>query len=130
MNSINLVLSFATSHKWGVHDAECTLTGTSAHTGPSSLLGPKNSKVLLIPYRDSSYPQILFVVRSPSLTSRRIRTRDFASPTVEHYTLGSPRSNMSVNANFPFSSFGISLYHDFATHDTKLLVLQPSIPEA
>jgi hypothetical protein len=74
--------------------------------------GPKNSKVLLFPYREICNPQILSP-RSPLLCFRRIRTHSFASPTVRCYTLRSPRSDVSVKSlTFPLS--GLLLYCGFA----------------
>jgi hypothetical protein len=66
----------------------------------------------------------------PSLTSRRIGTHDFVSPTVKRYTLGSLRSDALIYTDFLFPLSRLQLYRGFSTRDTKLLVLQPPIPDA
>jgi hypothetical protein len=91
--------------------------------------------VLLFPYREICTPQVFFGCDPLFLPFGGSDTRDFASPTVERYTLGSPRPDASVNADFffvyrDFGSIATSLYRDFATRDTKPSDFQLPIPDA
>jgi hypothetical protein len=66
--------------------------GTPTHKILSSL-GPKNTKVLLFPYRGKLHPQNSFT-RSPFLY-REIGLRTVARSVVEHLTLKPPNADTS-----------------------------------
>jgi hypothetical protein len=91
------------------------------------LLGPKNSKVLLFPYREICTHRFSSA-RSPFLDLSEDRNSRLRKFSVDHWALESPRPDMSVNADFLFPLSGLRLYRDFATRDTKHSVLQPPIP--
>jgi hypothetical protein len=91
---------------------------------PEELKGSSDSLsgIFLTHGFSSSRPSLLYF--------RRIETRDFAIPTVEHYTLGFPRPKALVYVDFLFLLSRLRLYRDFATRNTKLSVVQLPICEA